>query len=198
MVKSIYLQDGEEIFVDDEDYERVNQFTWHKVYQKNKTRIIQNSKHISLQSYINKKKDSYQIKKNNYFTKDNIAHGHPNRYTRPRINSPTFYKGVRIRYGKYYAEISINGKKIPLGAFENLDDAAKAYNDGVDKYWNGLGFKNVIGIDNRIKKTDYKTIKNQQIKRNKTSFRGLVFKEKENGYAVQIHNTHVGYSKSKK
>ncbi|EQA4763491.1 hypothetical protein ACX3NC_000421 [Staphylococcus pseudintermedius] len=63
MVKSIYLQDGEEIFVDDEDYERVNQFTWHKVYQKNKTRIIQNSKHISLQSYINKKKDSYQIKK---------------------------------------------------------------------------------------------------------------------------------------
>lgn len=26
MVKSIFLQDGEEIFVDDEDYERVNQY----------------------------------------------------------------------------------------------------------------------------------------------------------------------------
>lgn len=28
MVKSIFLQDGEEILVDDEDYERVNQHIW--------------------------------------------------------------------------------------------------------------------------------------------------------------------------
>ncbi|WP_256123572.1 hypothetical protein [Staphylococcus aureus] len=32
MVKSIFLQDGEEIFVDDEDYERVNQYIWTKSY----------------------------------------------------------------------------------------------------------------------------------------------------------------------
>ena len=34
LVKSIFLQDGEEIFVDDEDYERVNQHTWFKDYRK--------------------------------------------------------------------------------------------------------------------------------------------------------------------
>ena len=39
MVKSIFLQDGEEIFVDDEDYERVNQHTWFKDYSDN-TRMI--------------------------------------------------------------------------------------------------------------------------------------------------------------
>lgn len=39
MVKSIFLQDGEEIFVDDEDYERVNQHTWYKYYTGNTRHI---------------------------------------------------------------------------------------------------------------------------------------------------------------
>ena len=40
MVKSIFLQDGEEIFVDDEDYERVNQYTWSKNYNGNHRKIL--------------------------------------------------------------------------------------------------------------------------------------------------------------
>ncbi|WP_426443894.1 AP2 domain-containing protein [Staphylococcus xylosus] len=197
MVKSIYLQDGEEIFVDDEDYERVNQYTWMKVYRKKTSKVVQNSESVSLPSFINGKKESYQIKKNNYFTKSNIAHGHPNRYTRAKSNNPTIYKGVRIRDGKYCAEISVDGKKINLGRFDNLDDAAKSYNNGIDEYWDGLGYKNIIGIDNRIKKSNYRTYKNQQNKRNKTSYKGLVYKKDGEGYAIQIKNTHVGYSKSK-
>lgn len=42
MVKSIFLQDGEEIFVDDEDYERVNQHTWHKSFNGNHRMVMNN------------------------------------------------------------------------------------------------------------------------------------------------------------
>lgn len=64
MVKSIFLQDGEEIFVDDEDYERVNQHIWFKDYSDN-TRMIgtvlANRKRISLTNFIKEK--SFQKEK---------------------------------------------------------------------------------------------------------------------------------------
>ncbi|UKM36347.1 hypothetical protein VBSAUS832_19 [Staphylococcus phage vB_SauS_832] len=44
MVKSIFLQDGEEILVDDEDYERVNQHTWHKAFKDNYRMIVNSDK----------------------------------------------------------------------------------------------------------------------------------------------------------
>ena len=70
MVKSIFLQDGEEIFVDDEDYERVNQHTWFKDYSHN-TRmigtILPDRKRISLTNFI--KERSFQKEKGNNFTK---------------------------------------------------------------------------------------------------------------------------------
>ncbi|MUH23519.1 AP2 domain-containing protein, partial [Staphylococcus aureus] len=48
MVKSIFLQDGEEIFVDDEDYERVNQYIWTKSYVDNVRRIHTKTLNVSL------------------------------------------------------------------------------------------------------------------------------------------------------
>lgn len=64
MVKSIFLQDGEEIFVDDEDYERVNQHTWFKDYSDN-TRmigtILPDRKRVSLTNFIKEK--SFQKEK---------------------------------------------------------------------------------------------------------------------------------------
>ncbi|MDT3947080.1 hypothetical protein RPM15_12220 [Staphylococcus aureus] len=48
MVKSVFLQDGEEIFVDDEDFERVNQHIWHKSFNGNHRMIMNNdSKHLN-------------------------------------------------------------------------------------------------------------------------------------------------------
>ena len=60
MVKSIYLQDGEEIFVDDEDYERVSQHTWTKSYNCNTRNIASHKfKNVNLQNFI--LEDSFQI-----------------------------------------------------------------------------------------------------------------------------------------
>lgn len=56
MVKSIFLQDGEEIFVDDDDYERVNQHIWRKYFKGNTryihTKIGVKRKDILLTTYI--------------------------------------------------------------------------------------------------------------------------------------------------
>lgn len=55
--------------------------------------------------------------------------------TQKSKNSKTGYKGVTIRYGKkILSRITVNGKKIHLGYFKNVIDAAKAYNEAAIKY----------------------------------------------------------------
>ncbi|HHB3994813.1 TPA: hypothetical protein ACN82E_002982 [Staphylococcus aureus] len=67
MVKSIFLQDGEEIFVDDEDYERVNQYIWTKSYVDNVRRIHTKTLNVSLSGFV--LENGFQKIKNNDFTK---------------------------------------------------------------------------------------------------------------------------------
>lgn len=197
MVKSIYLQDGEEIFVDDEDYERVNQHTWYKEYTSN-TRIIvtllSKRKRISLSSFI--KNNSFQMEKNNRFTKDNLTtKGNKSRWSRPYSNGKSKYKGVcwEKRSNKWYSSITIDGKSVYLGRFENEDEAAKAYNQAVIDYWDGNGYLNKIGTDAR-KKRDYKTYKNHSRRRNKNGYFGTGLSHKKISAAINFNNKkiHIG------
>lgn len=150
----------EEIFIDDEDYEKVNKYIWHKIYTDN-TRFIYNKKmRSSLQNFI--LKGSYQKEKNNLFTKNNLTtFGNYATWGRPKSNSSSKYKGVHWakKREKWIAQITTNGKKKHLGEFDNEDKAAEAYNKAIDKYLNGEGFKNKIGKDNRIEKRTYKNLK---------------------------------------
>lgn len=100
MVKSIFLQDGEEIFVDDEDYERVNQHTWYKFYTGNTRHIKKGDKKTtSLANFL--VEGSTQKEKNNYFTKDNLVDlRYANRYQRARGQSVSKYKGVNFNKKK--------------------------------------------------------------------------------------------------
>lgn len=55
------------------------------------------------------------------------------------------YKGTqRTRLGKYVAKIGVDGSRIRLGTFVTELEAARAYNDAVDKWWGGDGYKNRI------------------------------------------------------
>ncbi|WP_419791233.1 AP2 domain-containing protein [Staphylococcus chromogenes] len=177
MVKSIYLQDGEEIFVDDQDYERVNQHLWHKQYVGN-TRSIENnsSERSSLSSFI--LDNSYQKVKNNYFTRDNLTtEGNKQRWSRPRINSSSRYKGVSwYKYhNKWRAGIRVQGKRKHLGFFSSEWEAAQAYNNAVDYYWDGQGFKNVEDQPKRQAPKKHSKRKQRRIKieKDETKFRGV-------------------------
>lgn len=167
MVKSIYLQDGEEIFVDDEDYEKVNQYLWYKSYDKNtrnvKTHSYINNNEESLTIYQVIKPKSTQIEKNNDFRKSNLTDENIHFYSLPRHNQKSKYKGVSwsSETNKWLVSMQIDGKQKRLGRYTREEDAAKAYNEALDKYRNGKGFRNVIGVDNRNKKRTYKTTKNQ-------------------------------------
>lgn len=183
MVKSIFLQDGEEIFVDDEDYERVNQYTWWKVFRKN-TRVIVtliDNKEISLTNFI--KKGSYQIKKNNYFTGSNLTQeGNAVNWRRSVNGSTSKYKGVywKKSRNRWFAQLNFNGKRYYLGSSKSEKEAAILYNNGVRDIANGIGFLNDIESDNRIPNKNYQTKKHFNVKRNKTNYHGITPKSKNN------------------
>ena len=62
------------------------------------------------------------------------------------------YKGLSKRKGqqRWRVNITVNGKSKYLGTYSNEIEAAMAYNDGVDKYCNGVGYKNIIEQDYSI------------------------------------------------
>ncbi|EOA9895939.1 AP2 domain-containing protein [Staphylococcus aureus] len=193
MVKSVFLQDGEEIFVDDEDFERVNQHIWHKSFNGNHRMIMNNdSKHLN--TFILQK--SFQMIKNNDFTRKNLTtDGNRVRWQKARCNSSSKYKGVSWdkKSNKWYAKIRIGGKLRSLGRYDDEDKAAMAYNNAVNKYWDGHGYQNIIGEDNRTKERKYKTYKNQLNHRtNKKNLRGI--RKNKDKYYVRIKYSKSEYS----
>ncbi|MDW3951008.1 AP2 domain-containing protein [Staphylococcus saprophyticus] len=177
MVKSIYLQDGEEIFVDDEDYERVSQHTWSKQYSKEVRVVLSkiNGVFISLNNFL--ENNSFQKIKNNDFTKTNLTtKGNKSRWKRASLKSISKYKGVSWikQQNKWAAYINVDKKNKFLGSYTNEDDAAKAYNQAVLDYWGGEGYSNIIGEDNRLTLSNYKTNKKTNRSRGgKWNYRGV-------------------------
>lgn len=70
------------------------------------------------------------------------------RMSPPTKSNTTGFKGVTImksRYTtKFQSTIYYNGNSVVLGYFNTIEEAAQAYNDAVDKYWEGNGYKNII------------------------------------------------------
>ncbi|QYA35935.1 AP2 domain-containing protein [Macrococcoides caseolyticum] len=198
MVKSIFLQDGEEIFVDDEDYERVSQYMWHKSFNGNSKKILATigDKVISLQSFI--EKGSFQQIKNNDFTRKNLTtKGNQYRWAKARPNSSSKYKGVvwYKKTKKWVARINVEGKNKFLGYYSNEDEAARAYNQAVLEYWDGEGYMNVIGEDNRMPARNYETLGRQKRRRvGKSNYKGVTMRNEKNVSQTNYkgRNIHLG------
>lgn len=174
MVKSIFLQDGEEIFVDDEDYGRVSQHTWHKSFNGNH-RMIMNGESKHLVTFI--LENAFQMNKNNDFTRNNLRiDGNKMRWSKARSTSSSRYKGVSWAKdrNKWSAKIRVDGKIKSLGHYIDEDEAARVYNRAVINFLGGDGYLNVIGEDNRQTERDYKTKKGTLFRRpGKTGYRGV-------------------------
>jgi hypothetical protein len=142
-MKEVQLTKGYVAIVDDEDYERVNQFGWHC---DNRNRVFYARRNFSSarkQIFMHR----FIMGTPREMAIDHINHnGLDNRKTNLRVcthsqnsmnqrkcrgNKTSAFKGVYFNrnYKKWYARIKMNHKQIHIGAFEIETDAAIAYDD---------------------------------------------------------------------
>ena len=155
-MKEIKLTQGKVALVDDEDYERVDQFKWtaiklgHSYYAVRQFWTGGKHQNILMHRFIlgdstheidHKNNDGLDNRKCNirYCTRtENLRNRLPFR------GGSSAYKGVRkpVNYNKYIASIRVCKKPIHIGVFINEIDAAKAYDNAVKKYFGDFGYLN--------------------------------------------------------
>ncbi|MGH1233063.1 AP2/ERF family transcription factor [Bacillus toyonensis] len=191
MVKEIPLQDGSIALVDDEDYERINQFNWVIRWMNNSSVSIISaaidSESIQLNRFIlNIKNNEIPIKflNNNRldFRKENLVLTNRksiSRSTKARRGSTSKYKGVSYekQTKKWIAKISVNGKDKNLGRYLNEDDAAKAYNEAAICFYGEDCYLNIIGEDNRVGTIETESFKKSIRRKGCSGFKGVSFND---------------------
>ncbi len=149
MTKSIPLTQGKIALVDDEDFEWLMQWKWfyHDGYAATNSGKWPNRKGAKMHRLIMNTPSGMETDHINCDKLDNrrsnlrICDGTQNQAnTNLRNLNTSGYKGVsrhnnRGKPGKWRAQIAIRGKKIHIGLFENLEDAARAYDETAIKYY---------------------------------------------------------------
>lgn len=138
MVKEIKLHHGNIAFVDDEDYERVNQYKWYcdrHGYAMRKENIIR--KTILMHRFILGAPFGLEVdhadgnKLNNSKSNLRLCTKSDNQHNKKKQSVPATskYKGVcwDSSKSKWRVDIKIHGKHINVGRFVNEIDAAHAY-----------------------------------------------------------------------
>ncbi len=151
MSKEIKLSKNFMIIVDNSDFQKVNKLKWFRIERHGISYAIREE---------NRKKGSpkrdrillhHFILNTNQreITIDHInGNGLDNRKENLRIctrtqnsqnrklncNNTSGYKGVSKSYGKWAVQINVNGKRLNLGRFANLLEAAKTYDEAAVKY----------------------------------------------------------------
>lgn len=141
-MKKIKLTQGKYALIDDEDFDRVSKFKWwtqrcinssyavRVEFLNRKRRIVYMHRfilnHTSDLEIDHKNGNGLDNRKNNLRP---VTHQQNSMNRAIGKNNSSGYKGVsfKIKTGKYYACIIINGKFVHLGVFLNALDASKAY-----------------------------------------------------------------------
>lgn len=143
-MKKIPLTQGQFALIDDEDFEVVNKLKWFAAYQKDRNKYLVRNKDTMLHRMLLNVTDSkIQVDHINGNPLDNRRcnlrtctnkQNMMNRFLQK--NNTTGYKGVRKSGLKgFRATIQVNNKKINLGSYKTIKEAAIAYNNGALKYF---------------------------------------------------------------
>lgn len=164
-MKVILTAKGQEILVDDEDFDILNSSTsWSVNAHGYAQRHIVVSKNIYTKVKMHREVLNLNI--NDGFIVDHIdgnklnnqksnlricASDSNNKWNRPKYKTSTptsKYKGVSKRGGSIRARIKVFNKDISLGSFETEELAAEAYNEAAIKYFGQYANLNVVNGKN--------------------------------------------------
>lgn len=149
-MKEIPLTQNKVALVDDEDFERLNQFKWYawrhrKTWYSRRTDCSNGKKAILMHREIMNAPKGIQVDHRNgdglFNCKENLrsATHAQNMHNRiyPHKNNKLGIKGVCWHKAnkKFRAQIRVNGKKIHLGLFNVMGDADSAYRKAEEKYF---------------------------------------------------------------
>jgi hypothetical protein len=144
-MKQIPLTKGQIALVDDEDFEYLNQFKWCAVKARDTYYAIRSGydkgrkPQIKMHRFISELADSNILCDhkdgnglNNQKHNLRVSNKSQNGMNRgPQKNGTSKYKGVSwfAKANKWMAKITINKKQMYIGCFNDIEDAAKAYDE---------------------------------------------------------------------
>lgn len=141
-MKKIKLTQGKYAIVDDENFEKINQFKWYAAYMRGYWRAVRkirkpNGKRALqyMHRFIMNCPDGLEVDHRNHNGLNNQKHNlricthAENQHNRKLQNGTSKFKGVcwERNRKKWHTQINLNNEKINLGYFINEIAAAKAY-----------------------------------------------------------------------
>lgn len=158
-MRELALKNGGFTLVDDEDFEYLSQYSWIKhargyvIRRANRTTMIWMHREIKglpsddkrMIDHINGNRLDNRRENLRIATKSQNCHNQGIQRT-----STSGYKGVTWHSGrrvnKWIAQISLNGRRIYLGCFDDIHVAAHEYNKAAIKYHGEFARLNLVGI----------------------------------------------------
>ena len=178
MVKYIVLSQGKTALVDDDDFEKLNKFSWHyhNGYAVRNTRLPDNKRatermhrviantpddlmtdHINGDTLDNRKRNL-----RNVTNSQNLMNSEKKKNAKSEFKGVTFSKSKKDAIGSWNARLNVNKSTVNIGRFKSEIEAAYAYNEAAIKYHKEYARINDIKL---ITAHDYQNLSSRTIEK---------------------------------